>query len=466
MGGCRLSLDIVKHCYKQRNLLNFNVMDDNSSAYRAPGARPVTGLPLDILLGRAGELARRWAIALIRSRSLDNIGGIPLEELAREAPALFSQALRAMQSDAELNRLTGSDTGGGDGAAAASGLAAMAGAHDASTAIEAVEALRGVLWEAMLDELRDPPARLVADIADRLGYVCARALRATLATTSAGRVFSPLRAEARGTDDMAPADVDGRAGHRAGGHAPLIDAVIVDERADGESSAAEPIAPPRHTRREADDVHLPAAERPLSWDESPPVPPAGRAAAIQIRDERAEQGPAAWIGSIGRQLAQFAQDGRSFAVLLVEMSDMDGIRRSESPTELARLDGLAEETLAREVRTRGSGSLTRECPGRYWLLAPDTDRAGAELFAQRVRQSVASSVSYRQAPLDVMVGAAVCPEDGEEGSALAAQADVELYAARAAAAAAHAPGDGNGASSGRRGSLLAGFRPTREGGGG
>src|SRR5205085_10133688 len=55
---------------------------------------------------RADELARRWAVALIVSLPLDRIGEIPLQSFAREAPALCAQVVRALVSDAELERIT------------------------------------------------------------------------------------------------------------------------------------------------------------------------------------------------------------------------------------------------------------------------------------------------------------------------------------------------------------------------
>ncbi|HYM53728.1 MAG TPA: hypothetical protein VES97_00080, partial [Solirubrobacteraceae bacterium] len=120
----------------------------------APRARAVVDLPTDALLGRADEMARRWAIVLILDRPLERIGDLPLEDLAREAPALCAQAIRALESDAELDRLLegGAPTGREDRPPAPR-LAAIAGARDARGAVEAVEALRGVLWETLLDEL-------------------------------------------------------------------------------------------------------------------------------------------------------------------------------------------------------------------------------------------------------------------------------------------------------------------------
>jgi hypothetical protein len=156
-------------------------------------ARPVAEAPVDALVARADELARRWAIALVLARPLEQIGEVPLEDLAREAPALCEQAVRALQSDAELERMAAPAMAGGpEDSPPALRLGALAGVRDPGAVVQAVEALRGILWDALLDELRPPPSavpaifersplREVADLADRLAFVCATALAANLA---------------------------------------------------------------------------------------------------------------------------------------------------------------------------------------------------------------------------------------------------------------------------------------------
>ncbi len=396
-----------------------------------PRARAIAELPCDALLARADELARRWAIALILARRFDAIGEIPLAELAREAPPLCAQALRAVQSDVELDRLTGRGAPSGrEDSAAARRLAAICGAHEAAALADAVEALRGVLWEALLDQLHEPSARLVGDIGDRLAHVCAAALATAIETAS----FSEHERadDAQGTVEASASAARVAAREPPPASAAAGPAVIVDEHAHAGAASSE-------------------RERPLSWDESPPIPPrASRARLapleweersalpdapepeIEIRDERGEEGPAAWIGSIGAQLERFERDALPFAVLLVELVDIERLRRRESPEELSRLASEMERALAAEVGAAPSGSLTRERPGRCWLLAPGTDRAGAQRLAERLERAVALGVSYRGAPLAVAIGTAVCPEDGREAAALAAHADVGLYAARLA----------------------------------
>jgi hypothetical protein len=393
------------------------------------------------VLARAEELARRWASALILARPLEAIGQLPLQELARDAPLLCAQVLRAVQSDVELERLSGRGAPSGhEQSAAARRLAAITGARDPAELVDAVEALRGVLWEALIDQLTEPSARQVGDIADRLAYVCSVALVTALETTA------PPAAARTGDAPAAPAAVEAAAPARqehARAPTPAGEAVIVDERVPRESAAAG--SPPERPATGA------PRERPLSWDESPPIlprashvrlgslswdePPATAPGApqaeIEIRDERGEEGPAAWVGSIGAQLERFERDALPFAVLLVELVDIERLRRRESPEELLRLAGQMEHTLAAELGA-SPGSLTRERPGRCWLLAAEADRAGAERLAERLVRAVAAGASHRGTPVAVAIGTAVCPEDGTEAATLAAHADVGLYAARAA----------------------------------
>lgn len=147
--------------------------------------RAVAGAPVEALVERADELARRWAIALILALPLERIGEFPLESFARHAPRLCAHVVRALQSDADLERIA-SRANGGREPSPALWLAEVTGARDGQATVEAVEALRGVLWEALLDELRwagfdQSPAREVADLADRLAYVCSSALVSSLA---------------------------------------------------------------------------------------------------------------------------------------------------------------------------------------------------------------------------------------------------------------------------------------------
>jgi GGDEF domain-containing protein len=158
-----------------------------------------------------------------------------------------------------------------------------------------------------------------------------------------------------------------------------------------------------------------------------PVEPA--AAQIEIRDVRREEGPSAWVSSVGGLLQRHAQDGLPFSVLLVEIVDVARLERSETPHDMHDLVAQVESALGRGMRT--TDRLSRETLGRYWLVAPETNGTGARMLAERLARLVRTSASHRGVPLEVAIGIAVCPEDGTEAPALAARADLGVYSARA-----------------------------------
>jgi hypothetical protein len=226
-------------------------------------ARAVAELSLDEALARAEELARRWAVALVIERPLERIGEVPLRRLAREGPALCAQLVRAVGSDAELERLLGTAGGGGhEGPPPAAKLGELAGARDPGEQVWAIEALRAILWEALLGELSRPALdrlqpRLLVDLADRLAHVCAGVLELALSRQGAAAARAPLPPEPR---------ADAR--EELAGPAPgPTGAVLIDERDEA-----------------APEVWLPAGEAArmqpgaLPWD-VPPRAERGRAAA-------------------------------------------------------------------------------------------------------------------------------------------------------------------------------------------
>jgi GGDEF domain-containing protein len=362
-------------------------------------ARPVAELP-ETLTARADELARHWAIALILARPTDAIGDVPLEELARDAPALCAQALSALQSDVELERLTGRGAPTGrEASAVARRLPAICGAREPAALVEAVEALRGVLWEALLDELSEPSTRLVGDLCDRLAHVCSVMLAVAIDVPAASAFDT--------TEERVELERQAPFAREFSRSPTAYGAAIIDE----------------HTHAH---VHPPAGAGSSPSERRQP-----RLGEIEIRDERRVEGAAAWIGSIGAQLERFESDGLPFAVLLVELVDVERLRREESAEELAQLMAGMEEALASALG-EWAGALTRERPGRFWLLAPATDRSGAARLAERLTRAVGARAGRRGAPLVVAIGVAVCPEDGRQAAALAAHADVGLFAARSA----------------------------------
>jgi GGDEF domain-containing protein len=380
--------------------------------------RPLADLPIDDLAARGEELAKRWALALILARPLEQIAEIPFEDIALDGPSLCAQVLRALEADSELRKLTGQGPPNGrEGSALARRLAAIAGAGDVAGVVDAVEALRGVLWLALAEELREADARLVGDVADRLAHVCAAVLAVAVTTVQEAEKAADLSEDGAGTASARGGDPVARSGPRA---------VIVDELL----SAPEPRAPALAAARTA--------------------PPEGPSEVIEIRDERGGDGPVAWIGAIGRQLERFRRDGLPFAVLLAELTALERLREQEGNGEAERMAHLVQELLQDRCNepstgtdrsgSRETATITRERPGRYWLIAPQLDPAGAQRLAERLTAEVASLRTAGGRSMALAIGTSSCPQDGREAAALAAHADVGRYAARAGARVMSPPG--------------------------
>jgi GGDEF domain-containing protein len=314
------------------------------------------------------------------------------------------------------------------------------GAERLARAARAAQSLSETLWEALHEELTDPAARRVAELSQRLADVSATV--ALLARVNPGE---------SGQGERPPAPARGEGESR-------VPRAIHDER----PTPSEPLAPlesssppERAIHDEPPPPHASSAARaptspavlvdelgpPAPAPEAPsetPEPGAQVVREIEIRDERHEvtrservhdtSEPDAWVSAIGRRLERYERDRAPFAVLVVELTDVERLRHAELPGEVSRLTGLVEAALSGELRP--ADSLTRESPGRYWLLAPETDSGGATALAERMASAVRGAASHRGASLEIAVGIAVCPVDGNHAAALAAHADITLYAAR------------------------------------
>jgi hypothetical protein len=339
---------------------------------------------LDELAAQSPELAKRWAIALIEEAGPDGFDAVDLVSMSRDGPGMIEALLAAAARDTEM-------------AAQDTALATLLAARSPAELARGVEALRMVLWAATLESsprARDEPraARRLSELGDRLAGACAELLAAAL-------------------ERFAPPDTDPAQGPVLPAAAPVSGTtriVIVDER------SAEPDPPVPRAARAGE-----AAE-----DESPARQPE-RGETIAAHDAR-RQGPAAWIGAIGAQLEHFGHDRRPFAVLLIELLEAAVAEPDEDakPALEARLPDWRELTL------------TRERPGRYWVVAPGADRARAELLRERLEASLAGGEPQGGGSSPVAIGVAVCPEDATDAAGLAAQADLDLYAARSQARAA------------------------------
>jgi GGDEF domain-containing protein len=316
-------------------------------------------------------------------------------------------------------------------------------------AARAARTLSETLWEALHEELADPRGQRIAELSRRLEDVSATVGLLARTDTSpppaeepaaAARSQSPEPEAMRGATpapgepeshppteprrgpepgappaSRAPGEPRGASSPRespAAGQT-VLRAVLVDELAPDSSPAQDPSTAPDHAARVSREIEI--------RDERSEEPRHERG-----RDEGEQD---AWVAAIARRLERYRRDRIPFAVLLVELADVERLRHAELPGEVSRLTGLVEAALTSELRP--ADSLTRESPGRYWLLAPETDADSSGKLAERLASAVRGAASHRGVPLEVAVGVAVCPRDGARAATLSAHAEIALYAARA-----------------------------------
>ncbi len=276
----------------------------------------------------------------------------------------------------------------------------------------AAQQLSEVLWEALHEELLDPDSARLADLSERLIEVTSTV---AMLAPAADAPAPPTRPPA---PEAAPA-VGRPAGERRTPPAP------------SEPPARDPAAayPPGVASLGGQAPTKLVDEQAPETTPEPMATVQPLAPEIEIRDVRREEGPSAWVSSVGRLLARHAEDGLPFAVLLVEIVDVAQLERSETPHDLHGLVAKVEAALGAGMRA--SDHLSRETLGRYWLVAPETNGTGARMLAERLARLVRTSASHRGVPMEVAIGIAVCPDDGTEAPALAARADLGVYSARA-----------------------------------
>ena len=135
--------------------------------------RPLADAPIGPLRHASPELARDWIAEIVAARALTELATLDLATASEVAPELVAALIAALGDDDALAQLR---RGGADERLIVAACVALGCADRPG---EALELLRRVIWAAALDELRRPPAELVAALADRLAHICAIAAAAT-----------------------------------------------------------------------------------------------------------------------------------------------------------------------------------------------------------------------------------------------------------------------------------------------
>jgi len=303
-------------------------------------------------------------------------------------------------------------------------------------AAQAAHLLCDVLWEALHDELgvcpngngapnlTSAPTERWAALAERIADVAATV--ALLARTDRGATVPPSPA-------------------RAGAARAAVTAAYAPAQAQSEPALM---------------YEAPRRPRPRPWDASSAEHSAAFHTAPQWEPlvEHGDEEPAAWTQVIASALEQFERDRRPFAVLLIEVANVEQLPRGVRIGELPHLMRAIDTACTRALETIGARSgawLALEPPARLWLQVPELDRLGAHELAERLARASEqvgpvegaadpaeryfAALSAHSAPpqgkrsdaqIKLGVGTAVCPEDGRDVAALVRHAKVELATMR------------------------------------
>ncbi len=328
-------------------------------------ARPVADAPIDALLPRSEELAKGWLLALLEQAPLNDAPAILATELTRDGPRVCDAVLRAIASDADLRRLEP----GGALEPLAMRVGEIAGAASPAAVSGAVDALHGVIWSAVRDELRGADADLVSELTERLTLISELVRSAALQ---------------RAAPDSRPGTV----------------------------SAAPPPPPVAQTR--------PPVQRP------PVPPPTAERAWPGVSDTPPEPSPTLWVAALQDEIV--GSSGSALSLLLAEFEDAERVAAVEPSAEArATFDRFAA---AVRSAARREDILVCESDARAWIIARNTDRAGARALGERIAAAVRGA-AWRGAPLAASVGVAVLGEDGRTSGELIDAAEEARFAAAA-----------------------------------
>jgi GGDEF domain-containing protein len=315
-------------------------------------------------LADGDAVAKRWLMELMAAIPLEAAGELPVAEMARRGPVVCAALIASLSSDGGLERLTHHGQTAAD----------AAGAHSPAALVEAVEALRCAAWAELDDELSGDDAQLRDALADRLAHACSALVQSAL--------DAPMTAPFAGaeTDDDEP---------------PLAAADLRE------------VDPP---------LPLSRRRRPIA------APPPGTIAIAS--------GPEGepWRPAIEKRLKRHASDRLAFAVLAVEVDDLERLLATGD----AAIEAIELAERAISATLRPADVLVREHSGRYWLAAPETDELSARILGEQLAVAVSDAAEHHGTPLTVSIGIAVCPQHGDDAETLAAHADEAVFAARAA----------------------------------
>jgi GGDEF domain-containing protein len=408
-------------------------------------ARPVADAPVDALLLRVGDLAKGWLLALLEQSALEDAPAILAVDLALDGPRICDAVVRALADETDLHRLEP----GGALEMLVSRAGAFAGRGGPEASSRAVDALHGVIWSGIREELSYPDADQVSELAERLGLVIEYVRTAALRRFEEGGAADPGGPGGSGDErgDLGPRsgpvsireaparpgpyEAGTGAGPRAvGGPRPGPRVVQAEDRAGGGSQPPEGGAASGFPR---------ASEGRLA--SGFPTASEGRAASGSPRAS-----DALWVGALEDEIVRAERTGSPLSLLLVELEDAERVSTVEHQAESSATFGRFAQAVRGVVRRQDI--LACETDTRAWVISRDTGRTGAYSLAERIAGAVRAAPPWQGAPMTVSVGVAVFGEDGHDAASLIEAAEEGMFAASASGLA-----------------VAAEFRPRGQGGG-
>ncbi len=141
-----------------------------------------------------------------------------------------------------------------------------------------------------------------------------------------------------------------------------------------------------------------------------------------LRDrETAAYNVSYFIDYAGKEIYKARRYGRRFSIVVIQVDNLDVLRRTVSP--LAPRTVHRALTVAVQRVIRDSDILSRVTDDTFYLLLPDTDYFGAQMFMRRALTAFSRSpeTADLSVPPSVTIGAATWPVDGDDFDELLAQ---------------------------------------------
>jgi GGDEF domain-containing protein len=316
---------------------------------------------------------------LLEQAPLDDAPAILATDLTRDGPRVCDAVLRAIADETDLRRLEP----GGVLTPLAARVGEMAGAAAPAAVSRAVDALVGVIWAAVRDELRGADADLVAELTERLALI-GELVRSAALERSAPVVPVP----------------------------PPVPPVPASVSAEPSIAPPPPVATTRPSPPPATVAPPPATERAWPGLSDPPTLDPSRSL---------------WVSALEDEIVRSA--GAPLSLLLAELEDAERViavePRAGARATFTRFAGAVRSAVRRQ------DILVCETDARAWIIARDTARDGAYALGERIATAVRSSEHWHGAPLAASVGVAVFGEDGRTSSELIEAAEEARFAAAA-----------------------------------